>query len=136
MLVVAASIPCTAISIFILYAGISSIGTYRLSVYRINHKPTNRLGIFRNFVLPSLMPSLFQAIRLIVPYSLVLAVALEMMQVGQQDSAGRLLVSRQSISVGLDKNSFEIIILLGLVSFILSKLLERIETFIDERSFR
>ena len=82
------------------------------------------------------MPSLFQAVRLVVPYSLVLAIALEMMQVGIQGSAGRLLFMSQANSVSLDTSSFIVIISLGFISFALSKMLNRLDAFANERSFR
>lgn len=136
LLIITAAIPCTAICIFIVYGGISAIGQMRLSVYRKNHQPKDWITIIFRFVIPSLIPYLFQAARLIVPYSLVLAVALEMMQIGKDGSAGKSLVASQSNNVALDISSFVIIILLGFISFFLSKLLQRIDSYVNERSFR
>ena len=136
LLILSASIPCTAICIFIMYEGISSIGSMRMSIFDINHRPKNKFILFNAFILPSLAPSFFQAIKLIVPYSLVLAVALEMMQIGKEKSAGRLLFQFQTDGAGIDIATLIIILSLGFISFAASKILDRFDLFVSERSFK
>ena len=136
LLVLTASVPCTAICIFLIYEGFSSIDDLRIHIYEINNHPKHKIVTFFSFVLPSLLPRLAESIKLIVPYSLVLAIALEMITVGSNHSVGKMLYSRLTSQAGeITEEIFSTIFIIGIISFILCKLLERLDAYAQERTF-
>ncbi|OYU44273.1 MAG: hypothetical protein CFE44_13845 [Burkholderiales bacterium PBB4] len=136
LLIVVCSLPCTAICIFFIHSGMDDIDTFRKDVYILNYGPVSRWKLWTDYLLPSLYPSITTASRAIASYSLVVCCAIEMLNLGRPNSAGRLLSMARDNNGSLSGAPMIIILLLGLFSFLLCRFLEKIEKNSKYKTYR
>lgn len=129
-----ASIPTTAMMVTYTLSALNSINFNKIHHFNLNENPPP-LQKFKHLFLLAL-PTLIHGIRIIAAYSFVVACVLEMLNMGPENSAGKI-ISKSSIenSIIFSNNSLMLIFLLGFCSYLLNWLLYHVEKEIQERSF-
>lgn len=133
-LVLLAAIPTTAIMAFYVGTAFGSISLEKFACFTLNHRP-NRVDQIR-YQLWSILPSIATGLRLVVSYSFVVICVLEMLGLGGEGSAGKLIFSEMTGNgAGISNLTLVLVFFLGILSFFLNKVMAQFDTAAQERSF-
>lgn len=132
--IVLACIPAVAIMTFYVTAAIGHVNELKVKCYKLNHTP-NKWEVCIYHVMVAL-PSWFSGFKIIFSYSFVVVCVLEMLGMGPDGSAGKTLINNSNESAaGISNGSIAIIFWLGIIAFILNKIINNLDFYIQSRSF-
>ncbi len=130
------AIPCGALMVFAVLDGLGRIKAERVAIYALNSEEKAGWLLFKNYKLPSMLPSVFSGLGVTASYALVLACVLEMLGLGSSGSAGRVIGEAADASGGsVSGESLILILMLGLVSFGLSYVARAVEEGMERYRF-
>lgn len=132
--VILASIPAVAIMTYHTTVAIGDVNELKVRCYKLNTSPT-KWDIFKYYLMIGL-PSWFSGFKIIFSYSFVVVCVLEMLGMGPDGSAGKLLINYANQSAaGISNESLAIIFWLGIVAFLCNKVINNLDVYLKNRSF-
>lgn len=130
MAVALATIPCSLIMVYQLRHALSQESEEHRHVFRLISRNTTRARLFFLFTLPKAVPAMLTGVRLIVSYSLVLVVVLEMCG-ASGSTLGIGDIATKYNSVGWPNVALAWFV--GCVGFTLNKMVEAIEEYVSAK---